>query len=162
MASVPARPARTPRRRPQRSTDTLVKLLGLLALAGACGETSVSFELDPPAAGDPARGRVAQVLVRNFDLEIWVGVDDSVAADDARLIESSGDSQWVIGEVVPDAGHHLGFYFDPATVHFAEITAEGIQTTLDMIRDDPKHFEPGGPGGFDLWAVMVDDVLGLL
>ena len=42
-----------------------------------------------------------------------------------------------------DAKNPLGFHFDPNTTLGAEVTAEGLQSSLDFIKKNPTHFANG-------------------
>ncbi len=145
-------------RRVYRVAVVLTLLAGLVELLASCGSSSGSSATsNPPApvAGDPAHGASAQVLIADQGLEIWVGVDSPDVASMLRSNLQTGLEEWLVGAIVSDAAHHLGFYFAPSTIGVAEITAEGIQTTLPQIAADPSHYVPGGPGGFNEWAVTA-------
>ncbi len=148
---VPRRARRAPR-----LAELAVMMAGLLALAVGCGSSSVSVALNPPQPGDPAHGATAQVLITNYDLEIWVGVDSAATVEKLRSNEQTGKHEWLIAEVVPESGHHLGFYFAPGDVDSQEITIEAMQTTLSQIRADPGHFAEGGAGNLPKWAVGAE------
>ncbi len=132
--------------------------LAALGAAGCGSDTSIAGGYDPPQPGDPARGASAQVLIRNQGLVIWVGVDAADTVEKLRSDQQTGKIEWLVAEVVPEASHHLGFYFAPDEVIVDEITAEGIQTTLPQIEADPSYYRVGGPGGFAKWAVLADVV----
>jgi hypothetical protein len=139
-----------------RVTVLLTMGIGLLALLAGCGGSSNgTAEIPAPHPTDPAHGSAAQVLIADSGLEQWVGVDSTEAADTLRANRESGTEEWLLGEVVPEPAHHLGFYFAPASVSVAEVTAEGIQTSLDQISMDPAYYVPGGPGVFPQWAVFA-------
>ena len=152
-------PARGPRARPARRAGGLALLAAALvnAFATGCGSsTSIAGGYDPPPPGDPAHGASAQVLIGNQGLVIWVGIDSADTVEQLRADQRTGKVEWLIAEVVPDEAYPLGFYFAPGEVTAAEITAEGIQTTLPQIEADPSYYRVGGPGVFAKWAVLAD------
>ena len=56
------------------------------------------------------------------------------------MLRNQGRLGWIGGRVVVDAENPLGFYFDPNTTVAAEITAEGEQTSLGAIKQNPTYF----------------------
>ncbi len=143
-------------RRAPRLAVLAVMMAGLLALALGCGSSSVSIALDPPQPGDPAHGATAQVLITNYGLEIWVGVDSAATVEKLRSNEQTGKQEWLIAAVVPESGHRFGFYFAPGDVDSQEVTIEAMQTTLSQIRADPAYFAAGGGGNLPKWAVGAE------
>jgi hypothetical protein len=101
----------------------------------------------------PSYGRAGQVLIDSFGRLMWVGINDPATAQQAAALAASGAQRWVLGRIVPDPSQKHCFYLDPSAVSFAEVTAEGIQTTVEQIERQPSHFAPGGAGGFDTWAI---------
>ncbi|MGQ9460242.1 MAG: hypothetical protein ACUVRA_03305 [Candidatus Bathyarchaeaceae archaeon] len=57
----------------------------------------------------------------------------------------TGQRKWVGGKLI-NATNVWGFTFDPDTIIVAEFTAEGLQTTLEQIRENPYYWFniPGG------------------
>ena len=93
------------------------------------------------------------MLIDSFGYLLWAGIDDPAVARQAAALAGGGTPQWVLGRVVPDPGQRHGFSVDPATVSLAEITAEGIQTTVEQVSRRPAFYAPGGGGGFNTWAL---------
>ena len=84
----------------------------------------------------------------NYSDEMWVGTNSNSLADEMKPLVGSGDRYWVGGEVVPDAELPHGFCFNPNTVLYAEVTVEGMQTTIRQIAEDPDYFANNGwPNG---------------
>jgi len=50
---------------------------------------------------------------------------------------------WIGGPVILTSKNSMGFYFDPNQTIAAEVTAEGLQTSLDQIEANPSQFVPG-------------------
>lgn len=131
-------------------------LAAAIATTGCGSSNSLAGGYDPPPPSDPAHGTSAQVLIGNQGLMIWVGIDTAATVEQLRSDQHTGKVEWLVAEIVPEDTHHLGFYFAPGDVTAAEITAEGIQTTLPQIEADPSYYRAGGPGGFAKWAVLAD------
>ena len=51
----------------------------------------------------------------------------------------TGQRKWVGGKLI-NATNVWGFTFDPDTIIVAEFTAEGLQTTLEQIKEDPDYW----------------------
>jgi hypothetical protein len=84
------------------------------------------------------------VRIRNYTEVMWVGTNsDSIGTVMAELV-GTGQSRWIGGQVVPDQSYPYGFYFDPNTVLVAEMTAEGMQATIQQIAQDPEYFARHG------------------
>jgi hypothetical protein len=63
------------------------------------------------------------------------------------IMQHERSTRWIGGRLIK-ADNEWGFTFDPSTVIVAELTAEGLQTTLQQIKDDPKYWF-----GFDICYV---------
>jgi hypothetical protein len=101
----------------------------------------------------PSYGRAGQVLIDSHGYLLWVGINDPSVAAQARELAAAGAQQWVLGRIVPDSGQRHGFYLDPSTVSLAEVTAEGIQTTVEQVSRRPSFYTQTSGGGFDIWAI---------
>ncbi len=117
----------------------------LLAVVSACGDGGSDHRSGPPlpSRSDPAFGAAGNVLVADAGVlssdgmldEVWIGFEGKDAWDAlVALDERQPATGWICGVIVADARHHLGFYFDPHTTHSGEITAETLQTTLDLLK----------------------------
>ena len=94
---------------------------------------------DSPTAPGGAQFRVRDVHAALFRVRIS---DDRVARE-ARELQRSGAERWVTG--VPargDGGFNRpwSWHLDPATIEFAEVTAEACQTTAGAIGDDLDYW----------------------
>lgn len=109
-----------------------------------------------PGGGEPIPCDGSNIEVRIDDLcgmSKWISVTDSTTACQILCAYNSGGHGkktsceflplWIGGTVVADPGAPDGYYFDPSTVIVAEVTAEGLQTTLCSIRDDPVRYNGG-------------------
>jgi hypothetical protein len=64
---------------------------------------------------------------------------------------------WIGGKVIPDGDYPWDFYFNPNTIVIAEMTAEGMQTTIRQITQDPEYYANNGfPNDFSdhAWYVL--------
>jgi chitodextrinase len=103
----------------------------------------------------PSYGQAGQLLIESFGRLMWVGINNAQVAQEAAALAAGGAQRFVVGRVVPDTAQRHCFYLDPSTVGIAEITAEGMQTTIDQISRRPAFYAPGGGGGFDAWAISA-------
>jgi len=78
----------------------------------------------------------------------WVGVTDSATVCEILCHLEGGRKAncdillaWIGGIVHADESATLGFDFDPATVRVAEVTAEGYQTNLCQISNNPSFYD---------------------
>ncbi|MFQ6115330.1 MAG: hypothetical protein ACE5NG_14825 [bacterium] len=82
--------------------------------------------------------------VQNHAQAMWIGTNsDSMGALMRRLVGTDQGS-WIGGRVVPHMDYPYHFYFDPNTVLIAELTAEGMQTTIQQIARAPEYFASHG------------------
>jgi hypothetical protein len=113
-----------------------------------------------PTASDPWFGTAGNVLISNrnhsYDATIdflWIGFDSpSNWQAYLTLNKQWPNGFWVGGHVVVNPQNPLGFYFDPDTTMSGEVTAEGAQTTLDFIKQDPSYFVEHGFYYWYVWA----------
>jgi hypothetical protein len=103
----------------------------------------------------PSYGAAGQVLIEFNGFMQWVGINNPQVAQQAAALAQSNAQRFVLGRVVPDRSQRYCFYLDPNTVSFAEVTAEGIQTTIEQVSRRPEFYAPGGGGGFDTWALSA-------
>ncbi len=64
------------------------------------------------------------------DVDVW---------EQILAMEREGSTRWVGGKLIK-ADNEWGFTFDPHTIVVAEVTAEGFQTNLQQIKDDPDYW----------------------
>lgn len=139
--------------------------LALAAILVGCGSGGGNHDdggLPPLQSGDPAFGAAGQALVSDRDVagssavnQLWVGfagADGWEAFVSAlRHARATNALPFVGGLVVADAGHPLGFYFDPATTTGAEVVAEGFDIPLGTIARNPAAAQAAG----HIWYVAA-------
>jgi len=54
-------------------------------------------------------------------------------------MQASGLRKWVGGKLI-NAANNWGFTFDPDTIVVTDVTAEALQTTLRLIKQDPDYW----------------------
>ncbi len=144
-------------------------VLLVLSCAGGTlpGTQHPTEELPPgappvPTLSDPWFGTAGNVLIsdRNNDKDstldfLWIGFNSSSNWQKFLALHSQypNGSYWIGGRVVVDAKNPLGFYFHPDTTASAEITAEGLQTGLDAIKENPAYFADFGCCWY-VWAYV--------
>jgi hypothetical protein len=111
--------------------------------------------------GEPAPCDGSPIEVLNHDQcgeSIWIEVRDSASVCDIICWLTSNKRKCptmvlqIGGFVVVDESAPLGFRFDPNTVRVAEVSAEGDQTSLCFIAEDPAMFANAG----HQWYVGAD------
>jgi hypothetical protein len=111
-----------------------------------------------PTASDPYFGTAGNVLIsdRNYSVDatvdfLWVGFNSSSKWQDFLTLNKKWPhGLYIGGHVVLDSKNPLGVYFDPDTALAAEAIAEGAQTSLDAIKQNPSYF---AESGFLVWYV---------
>lgn len=130
---------------------TILLALSALLLWGCAGDSSAPPGAPPnPVPSDSWYGTAGNVLISdrgapgNGTIDyLWVGFNSSKNWQDFLTLRSQGHLGWIGGRVVVDASNPLGFYFDPNTTLGAEVTAEGLQTSLGAIKNDPSYYAGG-------------------
>lgn len=105
----------------------------------------------PPCAGNP-------IEVINEDLcgmSMAIAVDDSTAVCNILCVTNEPSKpkdrwtcpvyplSWIGGIVIVDPEAEHGFRFDPNTIVVAEVTAEGLQTSICQIAANPSMYAGG-------------------
>jgi hypothetical protein len=108
------------------------------------GSLLCSKDRNPVKPVNPAVPGEYHVKIRNYEHFIWVGTNTDSTAQLMQSLVNQNATQWIGGRVVPDNGVPHGFYFDPSTIVIAEITVEGMQTTVSQITADPEYFSENG------------------
>jgi hypothetical protein len=70
-------------------------------------------------------------------------VCEEETAREARDLLRSGEERWVVGLLVRGNGGYnrpWGWHFEPSSVRFAEVTAEGCQTAAAAIDGDLEYW----------------------
>ena len=138
----------------------------LTAIIVGCGDGGGNHEenatLRALQPGDPAFGASGQALVSDRDAgtgkavnQLWVGFASAdgweAFVSALRHARATNALPFVGGLVVADAGHPLGFYFDPATTTGAEVVAEGFDIPLGTIARNPAAAQAAG----HIWYVAA-------
>ncbi len=84
------------------------------------------------------------VLIENYSEEMLIGTNSDSLGQVMRNIVGKAKKYWIGGGVVEDSSYRHGFYFDPNTIVIAEITAEGMQTTIQQIEQNPSYYSENG------------------
>ena len=75
---------------------------------------------------------------------MWVGTNNDSTAQIMKSLVDTATMRWSGGRVLPDDKLSHGFYFDPNTLTIAEVTVEGMQTTISQIAKKPTFFSENG------------------
>lgn len=75
---------------------------------------------------------------------MWIGTYSDSIGNIMKGLEGEGRAYWIGGGVIPDIDQEHKFYFDPNTILIAEVTAEGMQTTISQIKQDPEYYLNNG------------------
>ena len=114
------------------------------------------------SAQEPCKEESVEALIDNScggGVSKWIAVKNEptvcqiicLAQDPEDPEKECGiNPSWIGGTVYADEGAEYGFNFDPSTVVIAEITAEGLQTTLHAIMQNPAQFAENGT----IWYVV--------
>lgn len=111
--------------------------------------TSLNASTIDPLKHDTARWAVIEDV--NGDRMAVEPTDDGVWAELVRM-NQNGTEQWV-GGIVERYDSYWGFRFRPSTVTTAEVTAEGLQATIEFISSDIGYWESLG------WAYVSAQVI---
>lgn len=84
------------------------------------------------------------VLIQNYSDTMWIGTHSDSLGEVMRTKVGDRNEYWIGGRVVPDEDYPWGFYFDPNTIVIAEMTVEGMQTTIRQIAEDTDYFANNG------------------
>jgi hypothetical protein len=117
-------------------TTTLFAILAAITAAIVLGALALSTVFPDPLRHDTPRWAVIEDV--NGDRIAVETPDDAVWAELLSL-HANGTEQWV-GGPLERYGNAWGFRFVPANLTVAEVTAEGLQTTLREIRADPDYW----------------------
>jgi hypothetical protein len=98
---------------------------------------------------------------RGFDQDgkidyIWIGFNSQAEWQNFLVLRQKfpRGGFWIGGRVVVTSSNAVGFYFDPVSTFAGEVTAEGIQTTLDGIKSNPTEFAKNPLGGWVVQAIV--------
>ena len=75
---------------------------------------------------------------------MWIGIDNKEDYQNLKGENPPGSELWIGGAVVKEPELDHSFYFDPATITWGKITVEGMQTTIQQIKDNIEYFENNG------------------
>jgi hypothetical protein len=131
------------------------RLLVIVTLCGAGLLISSAFAGKPsPPPPPPCIGSPIEVVDQDpCGKSLTIQVNDSAAVCNILCIWERPSKpkdrwlcpvdplSWIGGIVVADSTAENGFYFDPNTVIVAEITAEGMQTSVCMISANPELYD---------------------
>ena len=84
------------------------------------------------------------IMIKNHNDFMWIGMDDESDYQELKSENPTGSELWIGGAVVKYHELDHGFYFDPATITWGRITVEGMQTTIQQIKDDIEYFVNNG------------------
>jgi len=129
---------------------TIVMAVALIAICLLIGTALAKKPTqDPP----PCDGAPIEVYVESHcGKSMWIQINDSTTVCNILCMwnKTKKDNwtcpvlhSWIGGIVVADPSYEHGFYFDPNTVIVAEVTAEGLQTTICFIANTPSFFDGG-------------------
>ena len=102
-----------------------------------------------PVSGDPWFGAAGNVLIsEGADRDgpkdfLWIGFNSQTEWQNFLSLNQNQTLGWIGGPVILTSNNSMGFYFDPSQTIAAEVTAEGLQTSLDQIEANPSKFVPG-------------------
>jgi hypothetical protein len=120
----------------------------LLLLSTGCG--SSNQQRPPvPVSGDPWFGTAGNVLIsEGADRDgpkdfLWIGFNSQTERQNFLSLNQKHTLGWIGGPVILTSDNSMGFYFDPSQTIAAEVTEEGLQTSLDQIEANPSKFVPG-------------------
>jgi hypothetical protein len=134
----------------------------LISLAATCLPYCVVTAKKPSPPSQDCDGSPIEVLNEDIcGISKWMQVADSSTVCEILCHQSSGGKKgkpstpdcellmicWIGGTVVAHPAAENGFYFEPGTVRVAEVTAEGMQTTICQISLNPDFYDGG------LWYV---------
>ena len=114
------------------------------------------------SAQEPCKEESVEALINNNcggGASKWIAVKNEptvcqiicLAQDPENPEKECGiNPSWIGGTVYAEEGAEYGFNFDPSTVVIAEITAEGLQTNICQIADNPKAYDGA------LWYIPYD------
>jgi hypothetical protein len=107
---------------------------GFVVVPAITGKTLVEL-INPPRGGNIYGFTIKDI---NGDM-LEVEVSDFDVSEQARRVKESGERKWVGGKLVV-YDNEWGFRFDPDTIIIADVTAEGLQTTLNGIKEDLDYW----------------------
>lgn len=110
---------------------TVITALGVSLWLGNMEALALKHETERWAVIEDIKGD--RMAVEPVSDEVW-----------SQLVHlrQSGGSMWA-GGIVRKYDNKWGFRFDPETVTVAEVTAEGLQSTIRMISDDLDYWLGG-------------------
>ena len=120
----------------------------LLLLSTGCGSSN-QHPPPVPVSGDPWFGAAGNVLIsEGADRDgpkdfLWIGFNSQTEWQNFLSLNQNQTLGWIGGPVILTSNNSMGFYFDPSQTIAAEVTAEGLQTSLDQIEANPSKFVPG-------------------
>ncbi len=84
------------------------------------------------------------IYVKNYSDKMWIGMNREDDFQSLKKDYQTGSKLWIGGAVVKKPELKYGFYFDPETITWGEITVEGMQTTIQQIKSNVDYYVNNG------------------